>query len=133
MALKIISGLLLPNSRERAAGSAIIKFSDGAAVEGGGAKFTEVTVIGSGAFTGLPCKQISLRHIVFTDSDRSGVFPILFDASRHAFFNLDDDFVIENGNVTGLKVTWHAGPVSEKSERRSEIMEISVLIIGETK
>jgi hypothetical protein len=133
MAIKIISGLLLPNSRERAAGSATIKFADGAIVAGGSAKFTEVTVIGSGEFTGTPCKQISLRHIVFTDSDRSGVIPLLFDASRHAFFNLDDDFITENGTITGLKVSWHAGPVPEKAERRSEIMEVSVLIIGETK
>lgn len=132
MALKIISGMLLPLAGHRSTGSAVIDLATAEVVGTGGARLSELVVVGSGEYTGVPCRQLSLRHIVFQDSDRSGVIPILFDATRSAFFNIDDELVVEDGKVTALKVNWCAGPGSEARDRKSEIMEISLLIVGET-
>jgi hypothetical protein len=132
MALKIISGLLCPSRGCRSEGSATIRFSDGKLVPGSEAKFSEVTVVGGGDYGVEPCKQVSLRHVIFIDSDRGSILP-MFNASEDTFFNLNDHLVVENGVPTGLKVGWEAGPKTKGKKRKSEILEISVMIIGEAK
>jgi hypothetical protein len=132
MALKIISGLLCPSRGCRSEGSASIRFSDGKIIPGSEAKFSEVTVVGTGVFAGEPCKQVSLRHVIFIDSDRGNILP-MFNASEDTFFDLSDDLVLENGVPIGLKISWQAGPKTTGKKRKSEILEISVMIIGETK
>lgn len=119
MALKIISGLLAPLAGERSHGSATIRLADAKVAPGGGAKFTEVNVIGAGDFVGRPCKHLALRH--FVHEPKSG-----------ARFNLNDDFIVENGVVTAVKISWVAETTPEREQKLTEIHEISVLIIGET-
>jgi hypothetical protein len=132
MALKIISGVLFPSIGERSIGSARISFKNGDLLPDAGARFSKGNVIGSGAYIGKPCVQVSLRHIIFSDSPQRGVLSAFFDPSKDASFNLNDDLIIENGVSTGVTISWTATPREEGAQMKSEIMEISVLIIGET-
>jgi hypothetical protein len=133
MAIKIISGVLFPTVEDRAIGSAKIKFSDGSLLPGSGAKFKEVHVIGTGDYVGKPCVHISLRHILFSESPNKGLLSGLFDPAKHMSFNLNDDMIVENGAATGISISWATTPREEGMSHKSEISEIGVLIIGETK
>jgi|GEM_PF-2024919 len=132
MALKIISGVLFPTSGDRSLGSARIDFDKGDLISGAGATFSKGATIGSGVFIGKPCIQVSLRHIIFSDSPQKGVLSSFFDPARDASFNLNDDLVMENGNCTAVTISWDATPRDDGAEMKSEIIEISVLVIGET-
>lgn len=133
MAIKIISGVLFPTVEDRAIGSAKIKFSDGSLIPGSGAKFKEVHVIGSGDYIGKPCVHISLRHINWGESPDKSLLSGLFDPAKHMSFNLNDDMIVENGVTTGITISWATTPREEGMSHKSEISEIGVLIIGETK
>lgn len=133
MALKIISGLLLPTAGDRSIGSVTVSLTDGKIISGSDARFTDVRIIGSGNYVGEPCQQISLRHIVFSETDKAGILSKVFDPQQHLSFNINDEFVVEDGVAKALKISWVAGPRGDDSAHRSEIVEISVLVIGETK
>lgn len=121
MAIKIISGVLFPHKNERALGSAKISLEKAALLPSSDARWDEVTVIGSGAFVGRPATQVSLRHIITGDT------------GERASFNLNDDLIIEKGVATGVSVSWNCTPRTDGDEDNAEVLEISVLIIGETK
>lgn len=88
------------------------------------ASFAEARVIGSGSFRKELCKIVSLRRVEIYDYDESAplVGPV------HTGWNeikLYDDFEIQNGIYTGLKIWW-------TSSYKCYVPQISVLIIGET-
>ncbi|MFO1446729.1 MAG: hypothetical protein U1F61_01020 [Opitutaceae bacterium] len=132
MPIKIISGVLFPTLEDLSLGSAKINFKDGKLLPGSGAQFKEVNVIGTGDFLSKPCVQVSLRHITIKESDKKGFFGGS-TLNKHVSFNLNDDFIIEKGQLTGMSVSWSATPHEDGDANRSQISEISVLIIGETK
>lgn len=132
MALKIISGLLLPTAGDRSIGSATISLRDGSLLGSGEARFTDARIVGSGDYVGEPCQQISLRHIVFSEAPNAGLLSKVLDPAKHLSFNINDEFVMENGKAVALKVSWVAGPRGDAGHR-SEIVEISVFVIGEAK
>lgn len=128
MGLKGISGVVLPKPGHRASGSVTIKFSSVALESGTKAYFRDKAHFGTGDFVHEPCKIVSLRHIKFEDSDKSGgLGPLTSHTHSHTDkFNLDDTFIMEGNKYTGIKIDWSARP-----GETSEIREISVFIVGE--
>lgn len=112
MAIKIISGMLLPTAGDHSYGSAVIDLKDGQLLTKDCARMSDVSILGNGKIVAPPAVQLSLRHIVSSDEEAS--------------FNLNHQFVFEGGAVTGVSVSWHAEP------KQSKILEISVLILAET-
>ena len=133
MPIKIISGVLFPTLDDRSIGSAKISLTNGQLLPGSGALFKEVNVIGTGDFVGTPCVQVSLRHITVKDSPKKSLFAGGSELAKDLSFNLNDDFSGENGVKTVMNVSWAASPREEGAARIAEVMEISVLVIGETK
>lgn len=132
MPIKIISGVLFPNLDELSVGSAKISFKDGKPLPGSGGQLKDVNIIGSGDFVGKPSVQVSLRHITVKESDKKGIFrgsPL----SNETSFNLNHELVSEHDRYTGVSVSWFATPNDDRDDKCSQISEISLLIIGETK
>ena len=86
MALKVISGVIVPNSGNRSVGSVKIRLDTGQLVNENDGEFREMVRIGSTElFQDEPCKQVSLRAIRFEDSNVDT--PFYFDSSNPLFFS----------------------------------------------
>lgn len=127
MGLRGISGVIVPKKGHRSKGSAIIRLEFADLAPGADGAFAEVAHFGSGKFMTEPCKMISLRRVSIQDSDKPDGFPVSFDRTHLDTLNLDDNYDIENGEFSRLRIRWKASP-----NEGVEIREISVFIIGET-
>lgn len=123
MAIKCITGVVVPNFPFQSIGEVTINLSDGSIEPTNQASFAEVTMFGgSELFRSRPCVNISLRELKFLDQDSGS----LINADNPIYFDLDDNFL--NGH-SQLKVSWECSPTGIDF---SLAKEISVMVIGET-
>ncbi len=117
MALKIITGCLVPRSDKRTGGKATIRFyPEHDVAEGGDATTEEVEIIGArGRFTERPGKIVSMRD--FTVQDRRKYSED--HSARDRFSIYDKDWTSES-----LTVEWSC-------EAGAEIREMSYMFVGE--
>lgn len=131
MAIKCISGVIEPKRTHRSQGSFVIDLLSGHSEETSVAKFSEMAMFGTDSkFTIRPCLNISLRHVYIRDS-RGGAFSLNGDIPT--WIELSDNLMNQNSQ---LRVSWSCSPTSfdgadTADNRFSEVLEISVLVIGE--
>lgn len=123
MALRILSGLIIPRSGFRHSGSATIDFHPhsigGDVVQPGGGDIEEVGP--NEQFKSEPCKIVSLRRIRFADQDHSRRSQAVNVDNKD--FNINDSF--DRTRRNSLTVSW------DTDGRGAEIREISYMIIGD--
>jgi len=132
MAIKCISGVIQPKRPYQSKGTFTINLLSGETTETEVAKFSELAMFGGDSrFATKPCLNISLRHVHFKE-EGGGPFPI--GASGSSWIDLTDNLINLNGAGinSGLQVSWSCSPLSSGDNRFSEVLEISVLAIGET-
>lgn len=124
MALKILSGIIIPYGQFTKAGSATVDFYPhtiaGDVEQPGG---QDMMALGPDKpFISQPCKVVSLRHIEFTDIDATNLFqePRGSEAKR---FNINDSFDPTGHN--SLTIKWNA------QGQDAKIWEISYMVVGE--
>lgn len=116
MALKIITGCLVPNEDKRRAGSANIQFHPHTVEQGGDGTVAETKIIGAaGRFTEIPGKIISMRDFIVQDRRKWSE-----DKDASDRFNIYDD----NWTSEHLTVHWSC-------EEGAGIIELSYLFVGE--
>lgn len=121
MAIRILSGFIVPNAGKKNAGDAVVNFNPYHVAVSSDATGSELKAVGPERdfLAGKICKQVSLRHIAFNDQDHSKHSEAVGEDTK--IFNLGDEF---NGN-TSLTINWGT------SGKGAEIREISYMIIGE--
>jgi hypothetical protein len=113
MALKILTGQVVPRAEKRTGGTAKISFDPH--LVGGDATGGSINTIGSGRYTHTPGIVVALRDFVVKD-----------DRSPRGDLTLQDRFRIDTGVLdrARLAVNW-------RCETGAQIREISYLIVGE--
>lgn len=133
MALKVLSGLIIPRARSRRGGSVTISLANGRPLAGGGGTVSDRAAQGTGDFVPFPAKSVALRRIGFISPISPGIGQSATDIIG---FNLNDAFVLDrSGRATGLRITWSVGHEladgSTPAFSQDGIQEISFLIIGD--
>lgn len=113
MALKILTGQVVPDARSRRRGTATINFDRHEVT--GDATGGSVSTIGSGRYTRTPGILVALRDFIAQDRRRASE-----DASQQDRFRIDTGVL----NRDRLEVEWEC-------EYGAQINEISYLIVGE--
>jgi hypothetical protein len=123
MAMRVLSGVILPHPDFRHCGSATIKFHPHS-VSGDVSPIESEDMEEAGPdapFNSEPCKTVSLRRIKFDDQDHSRPSEAV-NVDRKGF-NIDDKF--DGTRKNSLTVLWEADGSG------AEIREISYMIIGD--
>lgn len=111
MALRVLSGILFPDSSFKRKGSATIAFANNTVT--GSAQGKAPKEVGpTGRFKSKPTRIVALQRFRFDDSSSSS-------AAGTESWNLDHEVTRDH-----LEVTWNA-------ETSAEIGEISYMVIGE--
>lgn len=121
MAIRVLSGMLLPTEAAQQAGQATIEFFPHR-VEGGAIGHELVEVGAKGPFISTPAKHLALRKISHHDP--------YWKKIEYLEFDIDDAFADGDNGPSALHVRWAA--TKHAQEKLIWIEEISYMIIGET-
>lgn len=123
MAMRVLSGIIIPRSGYRQSGSATIDFHphriSGDVTQPNSSDIEEVGP--DEPFNSEPCKTVSLRRIRFDDQDHSRPSEAVNVDKKD--FNIDDSF--DRTRRNSLTVSW------DTDGSGAEIREISYMIIGD--
>lgn len=126
MAMRVLSGLIVPTANSRHSGTATIDFQPHT-VSGDVVQPPNHHKEGVGPnrpFTSEPCKILALREIRFRDTDTASFGG---SSSHTELWDINDNFLpnnTEETRKTGLVVSWEA-------RRDAEVHEIAYMIVGE--
>ena len=121
MAIRVLSGMLLPEQSAQQAGRATIEFFPHKV--SGDARGHELVEVGArAAFISKPAKHLALRKISHHDP--------YWKKIEYLEFDIDDEFDDDNEGHSALHVRWSA--TKHAQEKLIWIDEISYMIIGET-
>ena len=120
MAIRVLSGMLLPSETAQQGGSAMIRFHPFEV--NGDARGAELVEVGAkGPFVAMPAKHLALRKISHHDP--------YWKKIEYLEFDIDDEFDNDDTGHTSLKVSWNA--TKHAQEKLIWIEEISFMIIGD--
>lgn len=120
MAIRVLSGMLLPKETEQQVGAATISFSPFAVT--GDAQGAELVEVGAkGPFIAKPAKHLALRKISHHDP--------YWKKIEYLEFDIDDEFDNDDEGHSSLTVRWAA--TKHAQEKLIWIEEISFMIIGD--
>lgn len=120
MAIRVLSGMLLPKDTAQQSGSATITFFPFEVT--GDAEGAELVEVGAkGGFISKPAKHLALRKIAHHDP--------YWKKIEYLEFDIDDRFDDDDNGHSSLTVSWAA--TKHAQEKLIWIEEISFMIIGD--